>query len=208
MEDSVRETEINTGGDGTMRNYDNAWGRFTPEEMPGRIVAGAKTMKDLRHEDGLKQMAPYHSILDFGCGVGRNTFWLAGHGHFVTAFDLPNMIEALKRDPRMPKLSNRIHATTDWRNIRLKTYDAILACQVFQHIPKDVLEEYLDALRVMSGHMFVNSRSYLDNNDGQVFPVLEKYFEIDESLTPAVWVNGARHCTGEESFQIWMKPKQ
>jgi cyclopropane fatty-acyl-phospholipid synthase-like methyltransferase len=192
-----------------MRNYDNSWGKLKPEQMPGKIITGAKTKGDLKPSEWLiAKMFTDISVLDFGCGIGRNSFRLAECGHKVTAYDLPNMIEILGTDPRMPTYKDELSLTSDWLKVGLEKYDAILASLVIQHLPEDVAEDYLGTLATMSQHLLVHTRAYMDFTGKPILPLLEKYFLIDLNRTSPEAVKQAVGCKGENHFWLWLMPKK
>lgn len=116
------------------------------------------------------------NILDFGCGVGRNTFYLKDYYKNVTGYDLPAM---LKFYPEEFKADN-IKLTSDWNSVKKERFDACLASLVFQHIPKDELEIYLSDLIKMVDSLFLLSRTWQDFDGGRTLSIIKKYFRILE----------------------------
>jgi len=149
-------------------------------------------------------LGPYPKILDFGCGMGRNTFELARLGHDVTVFDFPNMIQMLMADPRY---TTKIAVETDWLRLVSSRFDAILATLVIQHLPADVADEYLAAMAKMTGNLLVHSRAYLDYAGGEVIEAILKHFALDEDRNTKQQIEQALHCRGEEHFIAWFVPR-
>jgi len=114
------------------------------------------------------------SVLDFGCGVGRNTFYLKDYYKNVTGYDLPTM---LRFYPDEFKTQN-IKLTSDWESLKKEKFDACLASLVFQHIPKDELEIYLSDLTKMVSNVFLLSRTWQDFDGGNTLDIIKKYFKI------------------------------
>jgi len=77
--------------------------------------------------------AGHPSVLDVGCGEGRNSVWLASKGASVQAIDID--AEILGRgDPRWREAEGICWEGGDIRTIRLTpmSYDGVLACNVLQ----------------------------------------------------------------------------
>lgn len=114
-------------------------------------------------------------VLDFGCGVGRNSVELAKSYKNVIAFDLPNMIDLV---PEENKLKN-IQYINDWEKVKEFKFDLSLGSLVFQHIDATELDEYLNDLYKLTNSLIVHSRTWIDHSNLEVLPILEKYFILD-----------------------------
>lgn len=195
-----------------MRKYSNGWDKARALEIPGLIEGGAVCMEDLKPSKWLlDELKPHKTILDFGCGPGRNTFELASRGHIVTAFDFPNMIQMLRDNPQFNtgKILNRIIPDFRWIQVGFNRYDAIFACLVFQHMPADVADEYMECMVEMTDNLLVYSRSYMDYEGGRVIDALTKRFKINKdmaSMASVEKISNAMDCAGEEHFLAWFKP--
>jgi SAM-dependent methyltransferase len=73
------------------------------------------------------------SVLDFGCGLGRNFPYLASIAGRVVGFDLPEMI-ARARDTG-PAGADVL--SSDWDGVRAMSFDLIFASLVLQHLPEE-----------------------------------------------------------------------
>lgn len=113
-------------------------------------------------------------VLDFGCGVGRNTFYLKNFYKEVVGYDLPSMLQFY---PDEFKAEN-IRLTSDWESLRKEKFDACLASLVFQHIPKPELEHYLTVLTKMVDNLLLISRTWQDFDGGVTITIIKKYFKI------------------------------
>jgi len=120
------------------------------------------------------------SILDFGCGIGRNIPYLINNFKAkVHGYDFPNMI-ALAREYLGPEVWNKIvWIEPPVSNLKKHRFDLVLASLVFQHIP---LFELRAALRILSetlvegGELYVHSRGYTDDNYN-VWKIVREFFD-------------------------------
>lgn len=77
---------------------------------------------------------PAASILDLGCGPGRDTLFFLNHDYRVTSLDLSTgMLEEARR--RVPA-GRFIQADMRWLPLPGQSFDAIWACASFLHLPK------------------------------------------------------------------------
>jgi SAM-dependent methyltransferase len=139
-------------------------------------VAEAASSDDIReriltgYKDG-KPFTPYvptlpirgmvGSVLDFGCGLGRNFPYLKRIARTVTGFDLPPMIEQCRRlaDEEVDLLSS------DWDRIRTHRFDLIFASLVLQHIEPEPLRTFLDGFARMAPETYLLTRTRTDFNE-------------------------------------------
>lgn len=112
-------------------------------------------------------------VLDFGCGVGRNSKALSKSYAKVIAYDLPNMIKLV---PDENKASN-IAYTSEWEKIKGIPFDTVLASLVFQHIHDDELNQYLSEIN--TDKLVLHSRTWMDDTGTEVLTIVEKYFNIE-----------------------------
>ena len=119
---------------------------------------------------------PRH-ILDFGCGIGRNTFALAEYSKnwIVAGYDNLSMISRteeyrkLKYDKDIP---NAIFSS-DWNAIKKMDFGAVFACIVFQHIHEEPLIQYLNDIKNMTKILVVHGRQFNDDNNKNTWKILE-----------------------------------
>lgn len=123
-----------------------------------------------------------NNVLDFGCGLGRNFPLLKRKFSVVDGFDLPNMIELLKKDPNA-ELATDLYDS--WEFARVNEYEAIFASLVLQHIEVDYLRKYLEDMTLMTDTLILLSRSWLDKplHDNVLAYVLD-FFDIKWISTP------------------------
>ncbi|MCK9279242.1 MAG: class I SAM-dependent methyltransferase [Melioribacteraceae bacterium] len=180
-----------------MRIYKNDWGKANEETAPHLIISVAKTREDLIASTEMLKLVStveHKNVLDFGCGMGRNTFALTNIANNVVGYDFPNMIELLKKDKRYSETKNlELFTVNQWDDLKQRKFDIVVASLVFQHIPVDVLEEYLKSLSKMTKFLYLSSRSYLDYGAGPVLVPVDKYF---------------RFLSKEEEQKSWEKIKE
>lgn len=125
------------------------------------------------------------TVLDFGCGVGRNLLFLSNNltRSTIYAYDNELMLDqaralAIKKYQQdLDKIKN-IVLTANWFSTKKKKFDFVYATLVFQHIKEDVLSEYLSDIRMMTDTLLVHGRRYNDdmfnNKHKNTWEILEK----------------------------------
>ena len=93
------------------------------------------------------------TILDLGCGSGRDSLYFIENGHLVTALDSCKALAL--------KASNHIGQNVlvqDFRSMSLPTkFDGIWACASLLHLPK---QDMLAVLQCLRGYLVRNGRFY------------------------------------------------
>ncbi len=126
-------------------------------------------------------------VLDFGCGLGRNLKYLVNtRSKMIIGYDFPNM----------EKLAGQVLTKEEMKKVvwispplesglkGLPKVDLIVATIVFQHFEVEELDHVLEVLHkntTTNALMYVNSRGYIDERAGNVWPHLLKKFY---ALTP------------------------
>ena len=98
-------------------------------------------------------MRPYASILDAGCGSGRDTLYFAKRGYRVTAFDYSPALVNLATKLTGQEVLNLSFQDLDFSN----QYDGVWACSSLMHVP---MNEMNDALSNISKSMKVDGIFY------------------------------------------------
>ncbi|MCB0661220.1 MAG: class I SAM-dependent methyltransferase [Saprospiraceae bacterium] len=99
----------------------------------------------------------FSSVLELGCGTGKNTAWLAEKADTVVAVDFSKgMLEKAKEkieNPKVTFIQNDINE--DW-NVESDTFDLITINLVLEHIEllSPIFEKAQSAL-VEGGHLFI-----------------------------------------------------
>jgi SAM-dependent methyltransferase len=116
------------------------------------------------------------SILDFGCGAGRNLKYLIDQYEVVYGYDYPNMYKFI---PNSIHAAKNLLLLNDLDNVLLRNYDEILFSLVLQHIHIDELHEILKELSLHSRRFIIHSRTWIDFTEDEILPILEQYFKVD-----------------------------
>ena len=100
------------------------------------------------------------TLLDIGCGEGRNAIFFASKGYAVTAFDTsPVGVEKTKRLADKAQVSVDVFVA-DIREFRLDaSFDVIFSTGVLQYIPEDLRAEVLANYRHFTNPTGVNALS-------------------------------------------------
>lgn len=120
------------------------------------------------------------TILDFGCGVGRNSFGLATlHPNWkIIGYDSEQMIS------RVPEYANinyngkipiNLSFISDWEYIKQYKFDRIICIIVLQHIKEYDLGIYLNDFKNMTNFLLVSGRRFNDDvKNRSVWTILEE----------------------------------
>lgn len=118
-------------------------------------------------------------VLDFGCGIGRNTFGMAEYSSRwrVTGFDCPEMIGRVQ-EYRIAKYGdpyrfNEVKFLTMFPE--QATFNCVLCSLVFQHIAPGPLAEYVKIIRHVSSCMVVTGRRANDGSGGSTWRLMEEF---------------------------------
>lgn len=111
------------------------------------------------------------SLLDFGCGVGRNIFDFSHkfknwkfHG-----YDNPNMLKKAK-EYSIKKFNKNIEdypnlqLFSEWDALKSVKFDCVYATIVFQHIYEKDLNIYLQDIKKMTNRLIVSGRRFNDDS--------------------------------------------
>jgi len=166
-----------------MNKHDyTVWQKANEKNAANLIITGAKGFTP---EEGFEpaqnfinwMLKSHKSILDFGCGVGRNTFSLAKKYKYVDVFDFPNMINMLVQNSKF-KICKNIGVYTDWNIVKNRKYDAIFCCLVLQHFHPEDLIVLLEEFTNMTSFLYVGTRSYTDFIHENMYTLLSKKWKL------------------------------
>lgn len=110
------------------------------------------------------------SVLDFGCGVGRNIFDFSQNfsNWKFCGYDNPSMLDKANEYSkiRFGKTAYEypnLELISDWDKIKSRTFDCIYATIVFQHIHEKDLNVYLQDIKHMTYRLIVSGRRFNDD---------------------------------------------
>jgi len=110
------------------------------DELRERIFTGFKAGKPFTpYVPTIELPARVGSVLDFGCGVGRNFPYLKSIAQEVVGFDLEPMIARC----RVLATETVDALTSDWKDVSRRRFDLVFASLVLQHIETDACRAYL-----------------------------------------------------------------
>lgn len=128
----------------------------------------SKVMSKLKH---------HGSILDFGCGAGRNLRYLVQHYESVYGYDYPNMLNFVSRET----LNNKnLYLLDSLDKVLVRNYDEILCSLVLQHIHPTELRSLLEELVLHSRRFIIHSRIWVDFTEEKIAPILADYFTVED----------------------------
>ena len=129
------------------------------DDLRERILTGYKTGKPFTpYIPTIPLPAQIESVLDFGCGLGRNFPYLKAIAARVEGFDLPPMIDRCRALGR----AHGVRLTSDWADVLTRGYDLVFASLVLQHIETDECRAYLANFAMMAPRVYLLTRARTD----------------------------------------------
>src|SRR6185503_1149244 len=144
---------------GGRKEWERIAATSDPDELRERIFTGYKTGKPFTpYVPTIALPAAVSSVLDFGCGVGRNFPYLTSIAREVVGFDLEPMIEQC----RTLATESVDVLTSDWEGISRRRFDLVFASLVLQHIETDACLSYLADFARLAPATYVLTRLQSD----------------------------------------------
>jgi SAM-dependent methyltransferase len=142
---------------------DNDWAaaanRETDDELRERILTGYRDGKPFTpYVPTIALPEPIDTVLDFGCGLGRNFPYLKTIARRVVGFDLPPMIARCRT--LAPVAVDTL--VDDWNAMRTARVDLVFASLVLQHIETPQVARYLDDFARMAPVVYLLTRTNTD----------------------------------------------
>jgi SAM-dependent methyltransferase len=129
------------------------------DDLRERILTGFKAGKPFTpYVPTVALPATLESVLDFGCGVGRNFPFLRPRAGRVCGFDLPPMIARCREIA--PVAVDALW--DDWAVVATQCFDLVFASLVLQHIEPSACRNYLGAFARISPVTYLLTRTTTD----------------------------------------------
>ena len=129
------------------------------EEIRERILTGYKDGKPfIPYVPTLHLPSSINSVLDFGCGLGRNFPYLKSVARTVAGFDLPPMVDRC----RISAADAVDLLSADWDQLKVLSFDLIVASLVLQHIEPGPVRLFLRDFSRMTSSVYLLTRSTTD----------------------------------------------
>ena len=158
-----------------------AWSNPNTIEAASQMILGQHTAEPLNEDHFILDFMGFRhrgTVLDFGCGVGRNTFMLASRCREVIAYDFPNMLSLLRQDYRFLNFVN-IHPVSSWSLVkRSRKLDAIVCCISLQHIHIDDLKSIVKDFSYLTDNLYVHGRATLDFTGDLIYPIISEHWDV------------------------------
>ena len=135
------------------------------DDIRERILTGFKAGKPFTpYAQTIALPAPLRRVLDFGCGLGRNSPYLTTVADSVTGFDLPEMITRCRAlaTHTIDRLDD------DWTRLREEQFDLVFASLVLLHIETDLCRAYLRDFSRMAPAVYLLTRTDSDFGENVV----------------------------------------
>ena len=125
------------------------------DDLRERILTGFKDGKPFTpYRPTIELPSGARTVLDCGCGLGRNFPFLRELGARITGFDLPPMIERCRE--LAPVQADDL--ASEWASVRTRTFDLIFATLVLQHVEPDSCRAYLADFARMAPAVYLLTR--------------------------------------------------
>lgn len=144
------------------------------------IILTGHSLNTVYSDEWITQFFPksFSSLLDFGCGIGRNTF------HYSMKYPAANIVgydndKMLKKTEEFYlskyKTSRPPNVLFDshWSNVSSRKFDIIVSLLVFQHIFEEDLLNYISDLKQMTKFLIVSGRKFNDDNKKNTWKIIE-----------------------------------
>ena len=159
------------------------WNGLKKEEVEEAILTNASKTGFLPTD--FRKLFPESTstVLDFGCGVGRNIDVLrASFSNFkqYLGYDLPGMLSLMTLEKRC----KYDRTTSDFEVVKTFKPRIIFASLVFQHIPTHTLMRYLLEMSQWPNLLYVHSRWYNDQDKQGIMDII-----YGSEIYSPVWVS-------------------
>jgi SAM-dependent methyltransferase len=163
-----------------LHDWLNAARSADPDDLREQILTGFRAGKPFTpYVPTLAMPSRLRSVLDFGCGLGRNFPYLTAAADEVTGFDLEPMIERCRA--LAPTSGARL--THDWDDVRTQTFDLVFTSLVLQHVDTTACRAYLRDFARMTSSVYLLTRTQSDFGENMLRLVAEAdLFDADDCV--------------------------
>lgn len=153
-----------------MNNTFNEWekiGNFDLDTVANYIFTGKRAEQFYSDIFFYSHLVP-NRILDFGCGIGRNTFELSIYDPTWTIIGYDNAA-MLSHTAEYKNLKYaymdfpNVIFSDNWNYVHHLKFDSIFCALVLQHIMERDLKEYIEHFKLMTSRLVVTGRRYNDD---------------------------------------------
>ena len=153
---------MNSNSDSTIKYYDDHGKEFFDSTY--------KLDMSQAYKPFLEKLAPKVSILDAGCGSGRDSLHFVKLGYNVTAFDASEKMVSLASELLQMNVLKLDFESLDFKN----EFDGIWACAAFLHVPKSRIVNVISRMEsalVKNGIMYTSFKHGAGEQvrDGRLF---------------------------------------
>lgn len=180
-----------------MNETFNSWqniNNYSLDEISNLIITGRNAKQAVADKWLLKYLGdPIYGLklMDFGCGIGRNTFYIGitcPHWKII-GYDNHNMLSKTKEYYSIHYQQiypSNIIFETNWDVLKKQKFDTIFCCLVLQHIYKNTLEKYIADFKTMTSKLVVTGRRINDGSENEsTWKILE-----NNGLIPTTFLYG------------------
>lgn len=180
-----------------MKDTFNGWGHvgYMPLNDVVNLIVTGRTAKEAIPDEWLFRYVGDSSskltVLDFGCGIGRNTFGMSTYAPkwSILGYDNDQMLSKVDEFfalHYMPNQAKNVRFQSSWDVVRTMKFDVVFCCLVLQHIHEDALIKYIDDFKHITNRLIVSGRRVNDGAGGKsTWSILE-----EQGLTPTTFFKG------------------
>lgn len=181
-----------------MKNTFNGWsniGNMSLDAVTNLIVTGKTSREAMPDTWIFKYIGDKNTqlnILDFGCGIGRNTFGLSKYSSkwSIVGYDNESMLDKTTEFWNLNyggSISRNIWFQSEWdRIVKYYKFDVIFCNLVIQHIYEDAIKNYIQDFKKISPTLMVTGRRFNDDvNHRSNWEILE-----ESGLKPTIFKHG------------------
>ena len=176
-----------------MNNTFNGWEHidYNNLDIVADYILTGKTVKEFNPDTSVYEFLDKSkslTILDFGCGIGRNTYGMANYSSMWSLIGYDNLkmlnLTSVYCKLKYDKLFSNIRFINDWELVKNIKFDVIYCSLVLQHIYEKDLNVYLNDFKNMTGKLIVHSRRFNDDRIDDKYKNTWKILE-NNGLTPS-----------------------